>query len=178
MHIYLARHGQTNYNELGLCNADPSVDVHLSGVGITQAQALADKLKAAKFDKVYVSELRRTQQTAEYINEYHKAPVQVDSRLNDNRTGFEGMPVSDFYTALEAADDRWTARFNDGESLSDTKMRVMEFIDELKSQDFNDVLIVTSMSIVQAIYGLVNNLSDQQAWDFQVEKGSCIELDI
>jgi len=176
MHIYLARHGQTNYNELGLCNADPTVDVHLSEIGINQAIALSDKLKMAVFERVYISELRRTKQTAEYINKYHNAPVVVDDRLNDNRTGFEGKPVDEFYAALSAATDKWTARFNDGESLTDTKLRVKSFIDELKTTGLDSVLIVTSMSIVQAFYGLVNNLSAQQAWDFQVHKGSCIEL--
>ncbi len=178
MHIYLARHGQTNYNELGLCNADPAVDVHLTETGIQQAQILADHLKGTGFEKIYVSELKRTQQTAAYINHYHSLPLSVDARLNDNRTGFEGQPAEDYYDALEAATDKWSFSQGDGETLNDVKARVEAFINELKSQSYNSVLIVTSMSIVQAFYGIVNSLSNEEAWGFAVDKGSCIELDI
>ena len=178
MHIYLARHGQTNYNELGLCNADPSVDVHLTETGIKQARQLALLLEEAPIERIFVSELKRTQQTAAYINGYHELPTTIDPRLNDNRTGFEGRTVAEYYAALEAAPDKWNFSLDGGESLNDTKLRVAAFIDELKNQSYSTVLIVTSMSIVQAFYGLVNSLSNQEAWDFKVDKGSCIELDI
>ncbi len=90
---------------MGLCNSDPNTDVHLTQTGITQAGMLAKKLKAVNFDHVYVSQLRRTQQTAEVINKSHKAPVIIDSRLNDNRTGFDNQPSADFYEAMKKAKD-------------------------------------------------------------------------
>ncbi len=52
MNLYLARHGRTNYNDLGLCNADPTVDVHLTALGIEQAKANRSKTlkeRAASF---------------------------------------------------------------------------------------------------------------------------------
>ena len=168
----------TNYNELGLCNADPAVDVHLSETGINQANELAEKLQNVSFDIVYISELRRTKQTADAINKFHHARIIVDARPNDNRTGFEGKPVSEYYDALQNADNKWTVQFDDGESLEDTKARVHSFIYKLTTKDYKTVLIVTSMSVVQAFYGIVNGLTNEQAWDFQVDKGACIELDI
>src|SRR6185369_14402091 len=42
MKVYIARHGQTNYNEARRCNADPSVDVFLTETGIRQAKELAE----------------------------------------------------------------------------------------------------------------------------------------
>jgi broad specificity phosphatase PhoE len=131
MKIYLARHGLTNYNELGLCNSHPSTDVHLSRVGLIQADDLAEKLKKAKIDQIFVSELKRTQQTSNIINRYHDAPIQVDPRLNDNLTGYEGKPVKDYYAALAASEHKWTARLNGGESLEDVKERTQSFIKDL-----------------------------------------------
>lgn len=178
MNIYLARHGTTNYNEQGLCNSDPSVDVHLTKKGIEQATNLAERLRTNRFDQIYISELKRTKQTAEIINKFHGSTVKIDPRLNDNRSGYEGQLADLYYKDLEKAANKWTVRLNDGESLHDVKLRVKSFIDELITQNHKSVLIVTSRVIVQTFYGLVNGLTDQETWDFEVDKGSCIELEL
>lgn len=178
MKLYIARHGQTNYNDLGLCNSDPKVDVHLTEVGIEQAENLAEKLKDVEIDQVFVSELKRTKQTAQIVNEYHKAPVTVEPRLNDIRFGYEGKHYREYQSALDSADDKWTVRFNGGESIKDLRERAQDFIDDLKTKDYKTVLIVTSGGVMQAIYGILNNQSIEEAWDYRPDKGSCVELDL
>ena len=176
MKVYLARHGQTNYNVRGLCNDDPSVDVHLTKIGIWQSKKLATRLEHGLIQQIFVSELQRTKQTADIINKYHNASITVDSRLNDIETGFESKSVLQYFNALNRAEDKWTIRFNDGESFEDVKERVADFIKDLKEKEYSSVLIVTSKVIVQAFYGISNKLSKEEAWEFQVKKGSCIEL--
>lgn len=111
------------YNDLGLCNADPTVDVSLTETGKEQAEKLAEAFKHTTFGCIYISELKRTQQTAEYINHYHHVESRIDKRLNDNRTGYEGRPADEHYAALAASPDRWTVRFNDGESWDGRTLR-------------------------------------------------------
>lgn len=178
MHIFLARHGRTNYNDLDLCNSDPSVDVHLTETGKHQSQELAEKLKHASFTDIYTSELKRTQQTAAIINQYHHAELHTDSRLNDNRTGYEGQPATKYYDALQASPDKWTVRFNDGESWEDVKVRVQDFLDDLQAQPYDSVLIVTSMVIIQIMCGLVRRLTNDQAFELHIDQGTYIELGI
>lgn len=178
MKLYVARHGQTNYNELGLCNSDPRTDVHLTEIGIKQAESLSSKLKDAKIDQIFVSELKRTRQTADIVNKFHDSPVKVDARLNDNRSGYEDRHFSEYYAALDNSDDKWSVRLNGGESLEDVKNRVHSFLNELKSKNYGSVLVVTSMIIVQAIYGILGNHSNQEAWDFEVDKASCTEFEL
>ncbi len=178
MKIYLARHGRTNYNDLGLCNADPTIDVHLTPIGITQAHTLADNLEKIPFERIFVSELRRTQQTADIVNTLHNVEVEVDARLNDGRSGFEGKDYREFEKALSTATDRWNARFNDGESVEDIKSRVSDFIDELRKKEYDTVLIITSQWIVQAMMAVVKHLSNEEAWALEVEQGAYIEFDI
>lgn len=179
MKVYIARHGRTNYNDRGLCNSDPTVDVHLTEAGILQAQALAQKMKRVALEKIYVSELKRTQQTAAYVNQFHDVPIYIDSRLNDNCTGFEGKRASEYYAAFkEVAEHRWTTRFNDGESIEDMNARVHSFIDELRTPQYEAVLVITSEIIVQAMYGVLHNLSNEEALALQVEQGSFIEFDM
>ena len=178
MKVYLARHGQTNYNELRLCNADPAVDVHLTEVGFKQAENLAKRLEKVAIERVYVSELQRTQQTAKIVNQYHDAPTTIDPRLNDIITGYEGKSADDYHALLERAPDMWKVRYNGGESLEDVYNRVLEFIGDLSKEPYTSVLVVTSIPIVQAFNGIVSQLSGEDAREVEVDKGSCMELEI
>jgi len=178
MKIYFARHGRTNYNDLRLCNADPAVDVHLTNAGIEQAKELAFKLKEIHLDRVFVSELKRTQQTAEIVNANHNAEIEVAPLLNDHRSGFEGRSFLELMGALDASENKWTARFNEGESIEDIKKRVAEFLNDLKSKPYSTVLVVTSGWIVQAAAAIIQNISNEEAWKLDVKQGSYLELDI
>ena len=134
------RHGRTNYNDLGLCNDDPSRDVHLTKAGIAQAQSVAQALCKVAFERIVVSSLLRTRQTAAIMNRYHSVPIQVHADLADIRSGFDGKPVSDYFAAI--SHDPLRMRVNDGESLLDHKQRVLRFIDWLKVQNDKTLLIV------------------------------------
>jgi broad specificity phosphatase PhoE len=178
MKLDFARHGRTNYNDQGLCNADPSIEVHLTPQGIEQAKALAQKLRQTPLDHIFISELKRTRQTAKIVNEFHQAPIEVEPLLNDHRSGFEGKSAELLMDALNAADDRWTARFNDGESIDDMKQRVAQFIDELRAQPYNSVLVVTSQWVIQAAVAIIQNIPNEEAWRLEVGQGDSLELEI
>ena len=178
MKVYLARHGRTNYNDLGLRNADPDVDVHLTKTGVSQANKLAEELKPIALEHIYVSELRRTQQTADIVNAFHHIPVTIDPRLNDNRSGFEGRPSTEYYGALEKSKNKWSVRLSNGESIEDVKYRISQFIEDLKQESYEQVLIVTSMVIIQIMHGAIDHLSNAQAWELQIDQGSLSELEI
>jgi len=178
MKLYLARHAQTNYNVLKLANSDPAVDVHLSEEGIKQAENLGELLKEATYDIVYISELPRTRQTAEIINKYHNKELVVDSRISDNKTGFESQPVSDFVSAVDNAEDPWNAKFGDGESLNEAAERARNFIDELKTKDYQAVLVVTHGFITQAIFAYLENKTLEEAAEFNLIQGTYIEFEI
>ncbi|QOJ22302.1 MAG: histidine phosphatase family protein [Gammaproteobacteria bacterium] len=140
MDFYCMRHGRTNYNDLGLCNDDPDRDVYLTETGIAQAQSVARELRAVALNRILVSSLPRTRQTAEIVNRYHDVPIEVHADLADIRSGFEGKPVSDYFAAI--SHDPLRARVNGGESLLDHKQRVLRFIDWLKVQQDEVLLVV------------------------------------
>ena len=180
MKLYVARHGHTNYNELGLCNSDPKIDVHLIDAGIEQANNLADRLKNSYIEQIFVSELRRTEQTASIVNQYHNAPVVVDARLNDIRFGsrFEGRHYSEYRAALEKTDNKFTARIDGCESIIDVRARTQEFLDDISAEDYKSVLVVTSGGVMQAMYAIIENLSIEEAWSFRPDNGTCVELEL
>lgn len=94
MKLIATRRAETNYNVNDLVNYDPSVDVYLTEKGMEQANKLAERLKDFKFDRIYISQLKRTRQTAEAINRYHEQELVVNELLDDTRNGFEGQSYS------------------------------------------------------------------------------------
>lgn len=178
MKLILVRHAQTNYNLLKLANSDPSVDVHLSEEGIIQANNLAELLKDVNYDVVYISELPRTRQTAEIINKYHNKDLLVDARINDNKTGYESKSVDEWLSAINSADDKYSAKFNDGESLNEATARARAFIDDLREKDYETVLVATHGFMTQAIFGYLENQPLDEAMNFNLTQGTYAEFEI
>ncbi len=154
MKLVATRHAETNYNVVDLVNYDPAVDVYLTPKGVAQAQDLAEQLKDFQFDAVYVSRLKRTQQTAEIINRYHGLDLVVDELLDDTRNGFEGRPYSEAKGWRDAQPDPVTAKYmNKFESVADMTNRVKCFLKKLAHNYQKDetILIVTSSHLIKQL---------------------------
>ena len=160
MIIYIVRHGQTNYNVLGLCNDIPAKDVYLTREGISQAEKVAEQLANVAIDLIFVSQLPRTRQTARIINAHHEVRIIECEELNDIRTGFDSEPVDDYFSAV--GHDRYNIVPKGGESLSQFKHRVNAFIDVLLIEDYGNVLIVAHEETMRVFAARFNNLSDQE----------------
>lgn len=159
MQLYVMRHGQTNYNLRGLCNSDPSRDVHLTETGIQQAQQAAKELQDVELELILVSELPRTQQTAEIVNQHHNIEIRSQPEMNDIRSGFEDRPVMEYQAAI--ARDRLNSKCNDGESLLEHKQRIVQFLDKLPTKDYSSVLLVAHEETLRVIDGYFHHLPDE-----------------
>lgn len=62
--IYIIRHGQTEFNKLGMVQGS-GIDANLNALGLRQADAFYHAYRHVSFDKVYTSTLKRTQQTVQ-----------------------------------------------------------------------------------------------------------------
>ena len=170
MNLYVMRHAHTNYNELGLCNDDPTADVHLNDIGQQQAQAAAEQLRDVALDRIIVSPLPRTRQTAEFVNQYHHAPIEVHSAITDIRSGFDGKAVGDYFAAI--AHDPLHARVNGGESQLDHKQRVMGFIQWLQDQQQENILVVAHEETLRVFVAYFEgNVPDERLRDINI--GNC-----
>ncbi len=178
MKVYVVRHGETNYTIESRHNSDPSIDVHLTSEGIEQANKVAHYFKDLSLNRVFISELLRTKQTADIINKFHHAPITVDARLNDNRSGFESQVDALYEEAMRHVSDRWTAKFNDGESLHDVQLRVKSFIADLEKQHFTNTMIVTSRTIAQMFNICMNKLPVSDFDSIYIQTGEWITLTV
>jgi broad specificity phosphatase PhoE len=93
MDITLIRHGESVANVGNFISDDPRKAVGLSGKGIAQAEALALLLRTETFTRAYASEFPRAQQTAAILLQYHACPLHIDARLNEHKSGTDGLPV-------------------------------------------------------------------------------------
>lgn len=63
-HLYIIRHGETEFNRLGLVQGS-GVDSNLNEAGLAQAAAFFNKYGDLPFQKVYTSNLKRTWQSVQ-----------------------------------------------------------------------------------------------------------------
>jgi probable phosphoglycerate mutase len=163
LRIYLARHGQTDWNAAHRLQGGS--DVALNAAGRRQAAHLADRLNGIALDAVYASALRRSRETAEIV--HGSVPVRVLDGLNERRLGsFEGRRIdpADPATASVAHDyDRRSQDPDDtldgGESLSQFFARVQAALHGITERHGSGAILIighggTNQMIVRALFGL------------------------
>ena len=84
--FYLFRHGETEYNRLGLRQGQ-GIDAGLYETGRLQAQKLAVYLEEKEIEVIYTSPLRRARQTAEIAAVRLCIAVISDERLLEGNFG-------------------------------------------------------------------------------------------
>ncbi len=175
MPLWFMRHGETNYNRLGLCNDNPQRDVHLTDRGIRQAEEATEQLRHKPLRGILVSELPRTRQTADIINHHHQVPITSHPALNDIKSGFDGRPVAEYVAAIRH--DPLHARVNGGESLLDHKQRISHFLRNLQFGQEDAVLIVAHEETLRAVSAWFQGLPDCALWEQHFENAEILEFD-
>src|SRR5258708_6396194 len=89
--LYIIRHGQTDLNKQGIIQGR-GIDTDLNDEGRKQAALFFEAYKSVPFEKIYISELKRTQQTVQQFIDLG-IPYQKLSGLDELAWGiYEGEP--------------------------------------------------------------------------------------
>ncbi|HEY7322182.1 MAG TPA: histidine phosphatase family protein [Candidatus Binatia bacterium] len=160
LRIYLARHGETDWNAERRLQG--TTDTALNSKGRQQAAQLAERLKGIRLDAVYSSALSRTRETAEIAR--GGVPLQSLAGLNERAIGkFEGKKVDGSDPATE---QEWRRRRSDpndeldgGESLNQFYERVRTAFEEIRRQHKAGAILivghaVTNQMILRDVFGL------------------------
>lgn len=174
MRAIFLRHGQTDYNIRGLCNDDPTRDVRLTGEGVRQIEAAAERLREAPIERILVSPLPRTRASAEIVNRHHDAPILVHPDIHDIRTGFDGRAYADYRAAV--AHDPLHAAAPGGESLAEHRRRVLRFLDWLARQPWDCVLVVAHEETLRIARARRDGLPDAALFGLSVANGEIVEI--
>lgn len=176
MQVFFIRHGQTTYNILHLCNDVVEKKVSLTELGKQQTHTLAAALTDIHFNKIFVSELLRTQQTAAIINQSRQVEININPLLNDIRSGFDSLPVNDYQQAI--AHDRIHARINGGESLMQHNQRVTTFIEWLQTQPYSCVLVIAHEETLRVFKAWFEHLDDAAMLDLRFDNCAVLQYSL
>lgn len=159
LRIYLARHGQTDWNAAHRLQG--SIDTHLDDTGRAQAGALALRLAGVHLDAIYSSRLSRSRETAEIV--HGRVPIDSLAELNERRLGaFQGFVQGSDSARSAEFDRRKNAPGDDldgGETLDQLEARVSAALDRIRRHHpSGDVLVVghglTNTVILKVLLGL------------------------
>ena len=147
--IYLARHGQTQWNvEKRICGR---ADVPLTPVGYQQAENLAQKIVDEKINlnKIIVSPLSRAQDTAKVVNEKLKLPIITDKRLTEMDFGiYDGQAIAN--VEFQKVRVELSLPFPNGESVLDVAGRIYPLLIELEAAK-EDVLLICHNAVSRVV---------------------------
>ena len=131
MKLYVARHGQTQWNaENRICGR---TDLPLTETGIAQAEGLAEKAAPLGIDLIISSPMLRAHHMAQIVAERCGAEVMVDERLIEQNYGiFEGLDRKnpDFL----ANKRQFATRYPGGESMLDMAGRLYPLLREIREK--------------------------------------------
>jgi probable phosphoglycerate mutase len=145
--IYLIRHGQTNFNRMGIVQGG-GIDSDLNETGRRQAQAFYNYYKDIPFDKIYISTLKRTMQSVQgFIDK--GLPYEAHAGLNEINWGYrEGIHITPeedayYYQVLNAwSTGDVTLQIEGGESPIDVQNRQKPVLDLILSRPEEETILV------------------------------------
>jgi broad specificity phosphatase PhoE len=145
--LYIVRHGQTDLNKQGIVQGR-GMNTDLNDEGRKQAQMFYNAYKNVPFDKIYISELKRTQQSIQPFIDLG-IPFEKLAGLDELAWGVhEGQPSTPetkaafFKIMRDWTSGRLDSKFENGESPNEVKARQEEALKTIMSHpDEKNVLI-------------------------------------
>ncbi|MGN0708983.1 MAG: histidine phosphatase family protein [Anaerovoracaceae bacterium] len=178
MRLYLARHGETDWNRLNKVMG--RTDVPLNEKGLAQADALAGEIKEKNIplDVIYCSPLTRAVQTAGKAGAAAGCPVITRKELIEMDFGiYEGVQRTD--PDYQAAKHEYFKRYPGGESFLDVAARAYTFLnDVVKNCGFDNVMIVSHNGIARIISSYFIPMGNDDFTDFTMGNCEIREFDL
>lgn len=131
--LFLVRHAVTEHTGKKLSGWMENIP--LSEEGVTQAEAVAERLSRHKLEAIYSSPIDRTLQTARPIAERHDLGINTSRAIGEVEYGkwtdrsLKVLARTKLWTQIQ----RWpsAARFPDGETLREVQVRVVGEIERI-----------------------------------------------
>lgn len=147
MDIYITRHGQTEWNLINKIQGH--LDSPLTEKGRADAKKLGLRLKNKNIDLAYSSDLKRAIDTAEIILGSREKVIPLKALREIGVGKWEGMLYEDIektypekFKAYKTDPDAYEPTPG-GETFKDFEKRVRDFVEDLKVEDHESILIVT-----------------------------------
>lgn len=182
--VYLARHGQTQWNVEG--RRQGRLDSPLTPRGLLQARRNADLLSDQGIDSLFTSPLGRARRTAGILGETLGLPTQALEDLAEVAHGaWSGLTSAEIdagWPGQRAAreQDKYAFRFPDGESYADAGVRAGRALVEIARTGARRPLLVSHEMIGRMLLqqlGVADALRLRQPSDaVYVVRGEVVEV--
>lgn len=166
--IYLARHGQTQWNiEKRICGR---ADIPLTEEGYNQAVLLAEQAKMLTdpITQVICSPLIRAKETAQIVANQLGLPVIVDERLIEMDFGiYDSLPIQT--KEFQNRRIEFSLPFEQGESILDVAGRIYPLLAELTNQEKDIPLLVSHNAVSRVVDNYFNGKTMSEFLSFNIE---------
>jgi probable phosphoglycerate mutase len=173
------RHGQAD-NNVNRILVGRHIESHLTEYGKKQVLDTAKYLKEISIDKVLVSPVVRTVETADIICEYLGTSYQVDERLYEIELGkLVGMNYDEiilkygnlflqFYTENDAALTCYGV-----ESFASIKQRIKNILDEITERHADkNILMISHLDPIKAALSILLDLKPESLYRWHIHNAS------
>lgn len=170
--LYFIRHGITLANEAGIKQGTINNEMtHLSETGIKQANRLREHFDISFADRIIASPMKRTQDTANILNQDAKLPISYDDRLVEISYGdWDGQKNKELETTYADVYDsvlhdvlpEYVDLTDGGESFEEVIARAKSFMDEvaLQNDDQKIVVVTHGFTIKAAVLAAIGEVND------------------
>jgi len=156
MKVYIVIHVEVSHNVQKKYN---NQNEDLTDIGIQQAFLLREQIKEIKFDIIISSPLLRATHTENILTAYDDSLI-TDERLCERDCG----DLSGQSLEVTNREEYWyyysNIQYGTSENIKEFFRRVYDFLDELKSKNYDNVLIVAHSGVSKAFSGYFEGIQD------------------
>lgn len=181
--LFLLRHGEVEERYHGIFGG--RIDMNLSPRGHEQAHALAHYLRAHRFDAIYVSPMKRAQQTLAPMTHLGARPPVTRDALREVDFGvWTGLAWQDVWQKHEINPADWLGQLergeiSEGESGPALRERIGPCVREiLAAHEGQSIAVVCHGGVIRVILGLLLNLPLAPLGGVEIEYASVTRVDV
>ena len=181
----IIRHGQAENNTEHIVSGKEDSPHHLTDEGKEQVLKATTGLKDKKIDIIISSPFIRTRETTGIITKAlgFKDEVVYDARIGEINLGvLEGRPNEEYLGSYTSEEEKFIKEIEGGETLTDVKKRVGEFLYEIDKKYKNkNILIVThdyaTWMMKSVIKGLVRKESAEMKGELYINNAEIFSFE-
>lgn len=163
MNIYIIRHGETDANKNSILQGQTNLPLNEDGIRL--ARVTGQRMKGIKFDACFSSPLDRAIDTAKIILEEtgNNIDINIDERIIEFNLGdWDGksfapgnLEVPILKMLMFNKNAFWVGKIKNGESAREVCARTQEFLKELATKNYNNVLVSSHGGAIRAMLNML-----------------------
>jgi broad specificity phosphatase PhoE len=169
MKLYLLRHAERGHGK-----EQDSLTLY----GKEQSENIVPHLKSLNIDKIFCAKTNRAEETIKPFMKHFSKEIEYTSLINEQEMGeLNGKSGEDYRKVIEKSGlNKKEFRPEKGENYYDLFERAKKFLDSLKKEKAERILISTHAGFIRATVALLLNLPEEKL-EFNSASITFIELD-